>query len=88
MTTHIRRRLLAGVAAAMSIALPSYASAATTSATTSTPAAHGARSANIADTCGVATPGFARCFAEIRTDVRDGYDGPTGSGTPDGIAAF
>ena len=69
-TTGARRLTTAviGLAAALGALLPATAQAAP---------AHGTRARTTVDVCGAAAPGFARCLAQVRTDVHGGT-GPRG----------
>ncbi|MEY9908366.1 hypothetical protein ABIA35_004599 [Catenulispora sp. MAP12-49] len=54
---------------AAAVAPASASTAATTASATATNGA--AHASNVKDVCGTAKPGFARCFAQIRTDVHE-----------------
>ncbi|HVV17786.1 MAG TPA: peptidase S8 [Pseudonocardiaceae bacterium] len=69
-STHRLRAVLIGVVGVVTVAISTLAPVASASA--ATPATHGGRS-NVRDVCGPAAPGFARCYAEVRTDVHGGY---------------
>ncbi len=62
-TRRLRAALIGVIAAAVTVVTPMAASA--TSNTPATPQPH--------DVCGPAAPGYARCFAEVRTDVHGGH---------------
>ena len=77
------RRALAALAAAALVAAGVLAGASGAAAATTAAQAPKAGHSDVRDACGQAAPGFARCFAEIRTDV----DGGKGTRGPQAHAA-
>jgi hypothetical protein len=69
-TASVRTISSPGSSTASTASTVSTASTASTASTVSTVSTAG--SADVRDVCGAAKPGYDRCFAEVRTDVREG----------------
>jgi subtilase family serine protease len=69
------RRILVGVTTVTVAAIvPLSATVSASAATNSGASAGGTRSqsSNVRDACGTPAPGYAQCFAQVRTDIHDG----------------